>query len=182
MTYVGHTIAGAAVGVLCEPRRGSLKRRLLHYAVFVLVANLPDLPVRYWGHDRYDISHSIVVASAVFAGAAIALVISRTALVKIGGWRTYRFTAIAWLSHLILDSLYNHGHGVAIFWPVSEARLVLPIPWFSIVNPVRLSAEVLREYAVEAASFLPLLLLAVLARGAAEARRGARSKAAEGPF
>ena len=38
---------------------------------------------------------------------------------------------MAWLSHLLLDSFYNHGRGVLIFWPLSRARLNLAIPWFA---------------------------------------------------
>jgi hypothetical protein len=157
--------------VLCEPRQASAKRRLLQYGAFVLIANLPDLPVRGWGHDRYDISHSVVVASALFALAALVLVIWKAALVQIGGWRAFGFACAAWLSHLLLDSFYNHGQGIAIFWPLSQAHLALPIPWFSVVNPLHLTPDVLREYLVEAASYVPLLLLAVLVKRAVAARR-----------
>ncbi|MEQ8837161.1 MAG: hypothetical protein RID07_10200, partial [Lacipirellulaceae bacterium] len=38
---------------------------------------------------------------------------------------------IAWGSHLLLDMFYNHGKGLAMFWPYSDARLALTIPWFS---------------------------------------------------
>jgi hypothetical protein len=26
---------------------------------------------------------------------------------------------------------YIHGKGIAVFWPFSEARLALPLPWFA---------------------------------------------------
>jgi hypothetical protein len=40
-----------------------------------------------------------------------------------------------------LDSLYNHGHGVAIFWPLSDVRLALPIPWFAVAPFLRLTSH-----------------------------------------
>jgi hypothetical protein len=174
MTYVGHSLTGVALGVLCEPRSRSARRLLVHYAVFALIANLPDLPVSGWGHDRYDVSHSMFVALALFALAAVLMLMWKGALERIGGWGTFGLGCIAWLSHLLLDSFYNHGQGIAIFWPLSEGRLALPIPWFSVVNPLAISAGVVREYAVELASFLPLLVAAILVKRASEARRLAR--------
>ena len=52
----------------------------------------------------------------------------------LGGWRVFAAGAAVLLSHYVLDSFYNHGVGIAIFWPYSDARLALPIPWFSTLN------------------------------------------------
>jgi membrane-bound metal-dependent hydrolase YbcI (DUF457 family) len=96
----------------------------------VLLANVPDFPLPYWGHHRYDISHSI------FVNAAFILLISLLLL----RWPRFRrldravwilfAAAAAWLSHLLLDTFYNHGQGLGMFWPFSKARIALAIPWF----------------------------------------------------
>jgi membrane-bound metal-dependent hydrolase YbcI (DUF457 family) len=80
----------------------------------------------------------------------------------IGGWTIAIGGAAAWLSHLLLDSFYNHGKGIAIFWPFSAARLTLPVRWFSTVpSAYRFTLEALRVYAIEFASYFPLVLLAL---------------------
>jgi len=73
---------------------------------------------------------------------------------------------LAWLSHMLLDSFYNHGQGVAIFWPLSDARLALPIPWFSVVYgvPPSLTPEMARAFAIELICYAPLVLAAIVAR------------------
>jgi len=46
--------------------------------------------------------------------------------------------SIAWFSHLLLDSMYAHGQGIAIFWPFSDAHLAMPVSWFETIRlPVR---------------------------------------------
>jgi hypothetical protein len=61
---------------------------------------------------------------------------------------------------MLLDSLYS-DMGVAIFWPFSDARSHLPIPWFSTVPiPPPVTRALLRELAVEFLSYSPLVLLA----------------------
>ncbi len=172
MTGTGHTLTGAAVGVMCMPRQASAQGKAVHLAVFVLLANLPDLSLRNWGHDRYDVSHSVFVNLLIIVVAAAILGSWKRANLWIGGWWVIAGGALAWLSHLLLDSFYSHGKGVAIFWPFSDARLVLPIPWFSVVeSPPPITAAIIREFLVEFASYFPLVLLAILIRKTGVVRR-----------
>ena len=59
MTLVGHSLTGAAIGVLCRPETISTKWKMVYYGAFVFLSAIPDLPLKDWGHDRYKVSHSI---------------------------------------------------------------------------------------------------------------------------
>ena len=154
------------MGVLCLPQGATTKRTTIHLAVFVLLANIPDLPLKNWGHDSYLVSHSLFVNLLLIIVATIGLMALRSVRMKLGGWPVMVGGAIAWLSHLLLDSFYNHGHGIAIFWPFSAAHLTLPIPWFSTVTslPPPITPEMIRILLIEFVCYLPFLLLAVLVR------------------
>ncbi len=130
MTPVGHSLVGAAVGVVVMPRYKSRWASAAFLSVFVALANLPDWRLPYWGHERYDISHSVFVNLALIIVCAAVLRICKFTRANIGAWPMIIGGAIAWLSHLFLDSFYSHGQGIAIFWPFSTARLALPMPWF----------------------------------------------------
>ena len=70
----------------------------------------------------------------------------------------------AWLSHLLLDSFYNHDHGVAIYWPFSDGRFNLAIPWFNTLDLSQssISQHNLSVYTIELAAFLPVLIMSVV--------------------
>ncbi len=74
--------------------------------------------------------------------------------------------SLAWISHLLLDTFYNHKRGLALFWPLSNARLALPIPWLAVVSrpflPVR--AGNLRIILLDFLTFFPLVILAIIFR------------------
>ncbi len=125
---------GMSIGVLCMGRLRSWRRRAAFLAVFVFLANIPDLQLPNWGHDRYRVSHSLFVNLAIIVGLAVVIGLWPRVRRAIGGWRVFAFGSAAWLSHLLLDSFYNHGKGLAIYWPISRARLVLPMPWFSVLH------------------------------------------------
>ncbi|MBN1309926.1 MAG: metal-dependent hydrolase [Anaerolineae bacterium] len=162
MTQIGHALTGAAIGVLCKPDHTPSRWLAAYLGVFLLLSNIPDLPFKHWGHDRYDISHSLFVNLLLIAVTVMALLPLKAFRSQIGGWKTIGGGSAAWLSHLLLDSFYNHGYGVAIFWPFSDARLALPMPWFSVVTkPAYFTVEGFREYLTEFA-FYSLLLIATL--------------------
>ena len=163
MTPVGHSMVGLSVGVVCMPRWESARAKALFLASFVMLANLPDLPVRNWGHDRYAVSHSLFVNLAIIVPVVIGLRLGRRFAPSIGSWPVLIGGAVAWLSHLLLDSFYNHGEGIRIYWPLWQKSLALPMPWFSSLNsiPPPLDAHTLRICLVEFAFYLPWLLLAV---------------------
>ncbi len=127
MTSIGHSLTGIAIGVLSLPPQVAPRRTFFHIAAFTVLANIPDLSLPGWWHDRYYFSHSLYVN----------------------------------LLLMLLDSFYNHGLGVAIFWPFSEGRLVLPLPWFSIMDGPLWSWQALRISLIEVAFYLPLIGLAV---------------------
>jgi membrane-bound metal-dependent hydrolase YbcI (DUF457 family) len=158
MTSMGHTLTGATIGVLCKPAGVSKKWTRVYFGIFVLLSLVPDLPFKNWSHDRYGISHSIFVNLLLIVLVIIPLSFLRD---KIGGWRVIVGGSITWLSHLLLDSFYNHGRGVAIFWPFSKARLALPMPWFSAVPEPGFTSQRLEEYLIEFVFYFPLLLLAI---------------------
>ena len=161
MTQVGHSLIGVAVSVVCAPRSLSWRGRLGYGAAFAALANLPDLPIPYWGHDRYDISHSLFVNLLFILVIGAVFGLQTPLRQRLGGWPVMVGGGLAWLSHLLLDSFYNHGLGVAIFWPFSEASLALPIAWFSTVpSPPPFTLAHLREYGAEFAGYGPVVLLA----------------------
>ena len=166
MTEVGHALTGTAIGVLCLPKDSSPRHKIVHFATFIALAIVPDYRIPNWGHDRYDISHSIFVNLLLIASFVVLLAIFKDIRRKIGGWTVVVAGAAAWLSHLLLDSFYNHGKGIAIFWPISKARLILPIPWLSVVKqlPLPVTPELLRILLIEFVTFSPLILLAIVLR------------------
>jgi membrane-bound metal-dependent hydrolase YbcI (DUF457 family) len=134
---------------------------------FALLPNIPDLPFKHWGHRRYDISHSLFANLLLILGALSLLSWRQDLRHHTGGGLVLIGGIVAWLSHLLLDSFYNHGKGVAVFWPFSDAHLALPIPWFSVVpSLLPFTREVLQEYGIEFASCCPLLVLALSLRRA----------------
>lgn len=167
MTQVGHLIVGITGGKLCLPKDSNFAKKFWFILLFVFLANIPDLPIPYWGHDRYYISHSLFVNLLLIVILILILQIltKYTHAVKVS-WQILIFGSLAILSHLLLDSFYNHGLGVPIFWPFSEASLVLPIPWLSVQKdlPPPITYAMVRIWLIELASFSPFLGIAILFR------------------
>lgn len=165
MTSVGHTLTGFGLATLLLPasERPLWRRPVLHLCAFA--ANVPDLPLPGWGHDRYEVSHSLFVTLALLAVLAAAPLASGPLRERLGGYPVLLAVSAAWFSHLLLDSLYSHGRGIGILWPLSDAHLALPVSWF---HTLRLDpwaqAHNLRVLAVELAFYGPLLALCVLLR------------------
>lgn len=175
MTLVGHGLTGAALGLLATPRDASRPRALACLLVFAALANVPDMPLPYWGHDRYEVSHSLFVLLGLMVVIGPVLWRWRRANELVGGPRTILLGAAALGSHLLLDSLYNHGKGVAIFWPVSAARLDLALPWFSTAHgPLwRPDLHLLRIMAVELVFYGGLFAVVATSRWALGLRASA---------
>lgn len=166
MTTLGHSLTGLSLAALTLPQ-GMRRRELLVIGHFyILFVNVPDLPLPGWGHDRYDVSHSLFVNAL-----GVALVIGALAMwpptrERLGAAVLLGY-AVAWLSHLLLDTLYGHGRGLAMFWPVSDAHLALPVPWFETFDVEHpLSPRNGRVLAIEAAFYGALFGLALLVRRA----------------
>lgn len=164
MSPVGHTLTGLAIGYIAFPKGTRRSEDAYGMLAVALLANAPDWPLPYWGHDRYDISHSIFSTSlAVSLAILIALLCSK--FVHRVPPRWILAGAVAWFSHLLLDTFYNHGKGLAIFWPFGSGRVALPIPWF---NTLKLNPPVyyhnLKVVTIEAVCFGLLFASIVLGK------------------
>ena len=164
MTPIGHTITGLAIGYLAIPRDTPIKQMGLLLAACALLASAPDLPFPYWGHNNYPISHSIF-------STALGVILLETFV-----WRRFHgrppitlsvmiAMALAWYSHILLDSFYSHAIGLEVLWPFSEGRLRLPIPWLAPGDKVHIfSIFNVKVALLEILTFGPLLVLAVLVK------------------
>lgn len=161
MTQVGHILTGVACGILNLPSSVSKTRCAIHLGVFMVLSNIPDIPLPYWGHARYDISHSIFVNLAGCVLLFVSALWFRCFRDRLDDRRILGSGITAWFSHLLLDAFYNHGHGVGILWPFSTATLTLPIPWFSVLpTPLwPLTAEGIRIGFIELISYAPLVVI-----------------------
>jgi membrane-bound metal-dependent hydrolase YbcI (DUF457 family) len=169
MTPVGHSLMGLSIGVLCLPRATHPMRTVTTLATFILLASAPDIPLTGWGHNRYRISHSIFVTCALLAAALGFLVLRPRLRHWLGDWRVAFAGAACWVSHLLLDCLYNHGIGIALFWPFSDARLNLALPWFAVLGREG-GPSAMSIYTVEGLFYGGILLACIAIR-----RRGRRA-------
>ncbi len=159
MTTVGHTLFGLSIGIGCMPQYTSVKSRVVFLSCFALIASIPDLPVPFWGHDWYLVSHGLFINSALITLILTVDVIPRSLRERIGGNRTLFYGVLAWLGHLALDSLYNHGNGIRIFWPLSDAPLILPLPWFSVLTQPWKSLHNPGVFLTEFLFYLPIVFI-----------------------
>jgi len=169
---------GLAIGCAVVPRDFNRRQTALTLAAFVALANAPDWPLPGWGHDRYDVSHSIFVTIAivVIAAGVTTVWLRRTPYFC---WRLIAGGAVAWLSHLLLDTLYDGRKGLAMFWPVSDARVSLPIPCFRTMQLSPLvSAHNASVFAIEAIVYGGILGIVLFGRQWIERRRCATSQSA----
>jgi len=128
MTTVGHSLAGLSIAALTLPKGKSLMWYLLVGHFFVFFANVPDFPLANWGHASYQVSHSIFVTGLM--ASLMALLLFYPPFNRHVGAKIVFWWSVTWLVHMVLDSMYNHGRGIGIFWPFSDAHLVMPVPWF----------------------------------------------------
>lgn len=167
MTPVGHTITGLTIGIATMQKTWLPKKRMWHCLIFILLANIPDIPLPYWGHDQYRISHSVFVNFLWLGlvGYTLRKQIRRF-FFPVSVWTSLLFFWVAWFSHFLLDSFYNHGLGVMIWWPYSDGSLCLPIAWLSVQNETwfPVSKKTLMIWGIEGISFLPFVMLAVCVR------------------
>jgi hypothetical protein len=175
MTFVGHSLVGAALAQATMPAGASWKQWAFVVNLYVLLAFFPDLPFPGWGHSRYYLSHSLYINLLLILPTAAIGCFYRSR----GTFASYPLVAgavVAWLSHFPLDAMYNHGQGVAIFWPFSEGVLNLPLPWFVTldINQPLTAAHNARVFLVEAVFYLPLLAGALWGRHIWRRRAGDR--------
>jgi len=147
------------------PRLARPSRRWAFLAGFAVLGSVPDMPLRQLGRFNYAIRHSLFVNLAVIGviwlAASLVARFARKTLPR----RIMLFATAAWLSHLLLDSFYNHGEGVSIGWPLVPWRLNLPIPWFSTLRGwYAWDLHTLRVVAIEGAFYGGLLAICLMIR------------------
>ena len=171
MTTVGHSLLGLSIAAAAVPQSVPRRKFVLLSGAFVLFANLPDLPVPGWGHFAYSVSHSFVV-TVVLASVLFGVVRARRPNLITFPALPWLLT-IAWLSHMVLDSTYSHGNGLAVLWPISSAHLALPLPWFDTLSLPVASDHNRHVIHTELAIYGTIVVLAFLVRflRAAHARR-----------
>jgi hypothetical protein len=168
MTTLGHSLTAISIAVLTLPRGRSLIWYLVTGHLFIFFANLPDFPFPGWGHDAYQISHSIFLA-LLFASLMPLLLLSprfkaQVGLIVVVAW------SVAWLTHMLLDSTYSHGNGIGIFWPLSDAHLALPISWFETLSWPPVTGHNMRVFAIEAVVYGAFLVLCLIVRRTSDRR------------
>jgi len=131
----------------------------------MFLANAPYAPLPGWGHDRYEVSHSLFVTVFCVAILFALHLIARKFFV---GYKVSSRVALAvctaWISHIVLDSFYGHGKGIKVMWPFGEGRLNFPIPWFEILGtpPVWTSMHSAKVFAIEFACYAPITVLCLI--------------------
>jgi inner membrane protein len=135
---VSHSLAGT--GIFLAGDRAPSARAWPRLALAVAIANAPDLDlipgVLAGDPNRYHHlgTHSLITAVAVGAVAAcLAAIARRYWPTSFGGARaalaTGAIVAALWASHVVLDAVTHDPsppHGVPMFWPVSDLRVVGP--------------------------------------------------------
>lgn len=168
MSMLGHVAVGVATARLITPAGES---RLLGTRMVLLagLALLPDVDflmhavapsVGAFAHR--GASHSF--AFAMLVGAGIAVAIAPRGGRRAVGWGLLVSALLA--SHGVLDSLGESDLGVALLWPISDARFLAP--WHFLPNPPSwpglVSALGLMSLAFEFTVFLPFWIYAFVPR------------------
>lgn len=172
MTTIGHSVTGLSIAVLVLPAGRSLLWYLLVGHLFVFFANVPDFPLPHWGHAAYPVSHSLFVTGLLASILALALL--HPGFNREVGARVVFWWSVAWLSHMLLDSMYSHGRGIGIYWPFSDAHLALPVPWFETLTWPPFSEHNRSVFLTEIAVFGTLLALCLALRRARSSRSRSR--------
>ena len=173
MTTVGHSLAGLSIAVLTLPRGRSLLWYLLVGHFFIFFANVADFPLPGWGHASYQVSHSIFLTGLL--ASIMALFLFHSKFNEQVGARIVFFWSITWLTHMVLDALYNHGQGIGIFWPFSNAHLALHLPWFDTLTWPPVTEHNRHVFLVELGFYGALLLLCVGIRSRSNSRNSTMS-------
>lgn len=155
MAALGHVAVGFAASRLHAGRFDW--RQAVAFSAMSLLPDLDVLAFRFgipyaapFGHR--GASHSLTFALLV---GALAWLLTRAP-------RTGLLVGLTVLTHPLLDALTDGGLGVALFWPLSDARHFAPWTPLPVAPLARgmLSARGASVVAVEALAFLPLWLVA----------------------
>jgi hypothetical protein len=161
MTFVGHSLVGVSLAAAGSEDL-TTKRFLRDAALFVMFANFPDLAFRI---IPYYESHTLITVLGILAAAGLLTALVRRREFR-QAWRLILLGSLAVISHLLLDTFYNHGQGLMLFWPLSESRQAFPIPWLSVLGPPfwPVTDRHITVWLLEFATFAPLLFVVLLGR------------------
>lgn len=151
---------------LTTPRSNSKLKVFIEISFFAALANVPDWSLPGWGHEAYHVSHSLFVLLLMSLPATpVGIILLRKFYTSRSAPWIWGGLCAALLSHIFLDAIYGAGGGIAMFWPLSDARLHLPLPWFQHLRPQDgVTLHNLRVFAVEAVFYGGILILSILAR------------------
>ena len=107
-------------------------------------------------------SHSVFVTGLLASAMALLLLVPGFDS-RVGG-KVIVLWSLAWMSHMVLDAIYNHGLGIGVFWPFSDAHLVLPLPWFETLTWPPFTEHNRRVFAIEFSVYSIVLALCLLIR------------------
>ena len=174
-TPLGHSLAGAAVGLLLA--RGVDPRRAAVAGAAVAIAPdldfIPGLLIGDPGRFHHAVSHSVIAAVVVAAAAGVA---TR----RWARWALLVF--LAYCTHLALDYLTvddSEPHGIPLLWPLSPRTFVAADPPFERVLHSNISVLNLHNLEVAARElliFLPLVVILAWWRGRRPDMPGAGSR------
>lgn len=158
MASIGHLVASAAATRLYGP---SDQRPVRTFLFLTALSFLPDLDVVAFAFGipyAHDFGHRGATHSFAFA-----LIVGCITWAFSGRRRLALAAGLVTASHAVLDALTDGGLGVALFWPLSSARIFLP--WRPLpVAPIGahfLSARGLTVALTEVVMLAPLILYAV---------------------
>ncbi len=159
MTTLGHSLTGLAALTLALPAGLSWRRWLLWAVLFIALASVPDWPLPGWGHRQLTVSHSLWVNLILCA--SLTVVLYQKFPGRFSETHILLWGAAAWVSHLVLDTLYGDLPGMAIYWPFSDSLASVPLPWLKSLPhvPPPFDPMVLRVLRNELLTFAPLILL-----------------------
>jgi inner membrane protein len=95
----------------------------------VVASMLPDLDVLTF---RLNIAYADAFGHRGASHSLVASIVVALVMVLCARWlnssrlTTFLFVAVSAFSHGLLDTITNGGHGVALWWPFSQARLFAP--------------------------------------------------------
>lgn len=148
-TPLGHSLAGCATYGFLATEKVGVRRGVLFLSVFMAVAPdldfLPGILVGRPALFHQGSSHSL--GAALVVSLVIACLAYKRGLAFAG---SFGICFIAYASHIAIDYLGGPDSrppiGVPVFWPVSDAHFISPVPLFSGVSHAGTTSASIREW------------------------------------
>jgi inner membrane protein len=124
-TVLTHAVVPLAIGIALG--KGAIPHRLVIAGVVASI--LPDFDVIGF---RLNIAYADAFGHRGASHSLFAAVLLALAAMSCAGWlkakrlTAFLFIGISAFSHGLLDTLTNGGHGIALWWPLSDGRIFSP--------------------------------------------------------